>query len=391
MSPAPGETRKLHFSEAEFAARRERARESLAAEGFDGLLIFRQESSYYLTGFDTYGFILFQCLYLGADGCLALITRPTDKEQALHTSVISDIRVWRDREGATPATELRDMLESLGCRGKRLGIEYEAFGLTGRNAIEVTRALDGFCTLIDASFLISRLRLVKSAAEIAYVRRAAELADAAMAEANRLAVPGAFEGDILAAMMAIAFKGDGDFPGHDYIIGSGPYSLLVRYHAGRRRLDANDQLFLEFGVPYRHYHANMMRTILTGRPSDRQRHMHAACRAALAAGLAALRPGDPIGRVFDAQAAVLDAQGYRENRFNACGYSLGGTFLPSWIDWPMLHHGSPVIAEHDMVFFVIAHIHDAPNHLVMGIAETVLVTKDGCERLSNLATDLVVN
>ncbi len=69
-------------------------------QGLDGLLMFQQESMYYLTGYDTFGFCFFQCLYLGADGKLALLTRAPDLRQAQHTSIIEDIRIWTDEAGA---------------------------------------------------------------------------------------------------------------------------------------------------------------------------------------------------------------------------------------------------------------------------------------------------
>ncbi|MBO0736525.1 MAG: aminopeptidase P family N-terminal domain-containing protein, partial [Alphaproteobacteria bacterium] len=90
----------LHFTCDEFAARRQRACADMAKAGLDGLLIFRQESMYYLTGYDTSGYTMFQGLYLAADGRLALLTRSADLRQARLTSIIEDIRIWTDREGA---------------------------------------------------------------------------------------------------------------------------------------------------------------------------------------------------------------------------------------------------------------------------------------------------
>ncbi len=122
----------------------------------DGLLMFQQESMYYLTGYDTFGFCFFQCLYLGADGKLALLTRSADLRQAQHTSIIEDIRIWTDAGGRAARHQLRDMLESLGARGKRLGIETNSYGLTHFNGKAVDAALDGFCTLVEATNLVNR-------------------------------------------------------------------------------------------------------------------------------------------------------------------------------------------------------------------------------------------
>ena len=179
----------LHFSVEELATRRQAAVRAMVEEGLEGLLMFRQESMYYLTGYDGFGYVYFQCLYLGADGTLTLLTRTPDILVARHTSMIEDLRVWRDVHGTNPADNLRQILEEHGCRGRVLGIEYEAYGLTGNNLLRLQGALDGFCRLEDASHLVSRLRLVKSPAELAYVRRAAELADDALDEGRRLAVP----------------------------------------------------------------------------------------------------------------------------------------------------------------------------------------------------------
>ena len=380
----------IHFAKSELAERRALACAAMAARGLDGLLIFRQESMFYLTGYDTFGYVYFQCLYLGADGAMTLLTRAPDLRQAQHTSVIEDIRIWVDAEGASPADALRDMLESQGCRGKTLGVEWEAYGLTARSGQMVSAALDGVATLEDASDLVSRLRVVKSEAELKYVRRAAELADDALAEAERLAGPNAFEGDILAAMQGAVFRGGGDDPANEFIIGSGRDALLCRYFTGRRHLDDQDQLTLEFAGVYRHYHACLMRTILVGEAAPEQRAMHEAAVASLEAAKAALKPGQPIGAVFDAHAGVLDAAGYEKHRLNACGYSLGNTFAPNWMDWPMFYTGNPFEAGPGMVFFIHICIFDSERGLAMTTGQTVEVTDSGAEPLSRAALDLVV-
>jgi Xaa-Pro dipeptidase len=380
----------LHFPESELAERRARACAAMQAEGLDGLLVFRQESHYWLTGYDTFGYCFFQCLYLSADGRTTLLTRSADLRQAAHTSTVTDVRVWRDAADANPAKDLRTILEEHGCRGKRLGVEYEAYGLTAANGKRLDAALEDFCTLADASLLVSKLRLVKSPAEIVYVRRAAQLADAAWNAAVATARPGAFEGDILADMHGAIFRGDGDDPANEFIIGSGPGALMCRYFSGRRHLDAEDQLTLEWAGTYRHYHAAMMRTMAIGRPHPRQLELYDAAEEALAACEAALKPGVPVGDVYQAHAKVLDARGLSAHRLNACGYSLGTTFAPNWMDWPMLYAGNPVLAAPGMVFFLHMIIFDSETGVAATLGRTSLVTPAGSEPLSAAPLDLVV-
>jgi Xaa-Pro dipeptidase len=380
----------LHFSREELAARRTRVCALMAEDGLDGLLMFRQESMYYLTGYDSFGYVFFQCLVLTADGRMALLTRAPDLRQAWETSVVEDVRVWVDAPDADPAGELREILRELGLGGSRLGVEYEAYGLTARNGKRLEAALDGVCGLTDASLLVSRLRLVKSAAEIAYVRRAAELADDAYDEAVRLTEAGAFEGDILAAMHGAIFRGGGDYPGNEFVIGSGPGALLCRYYTGRRSLDSQDQFTLEWAGSYRHYHAAMMRTFVIGEPPPRQREMYTVARDALLAVEAALVPGHPVGEAFDAHAEVLDQAGHGAHRLNACGYSLGATYSPNWMDWPMLYHGNPVEVAPGMVFFCHMIIFDSDAGLAMSHGRTSLIGEAGAEPLSRAPLDLVV-
>src|SRR3546814_12640588 len=114
----------LHFGNAELAGRRDRACQRLIEAGLDGLLMFRQESMYDLTGYDSFCYVFFQCLYLGADGRLMLLTRSADLRQARQTSVVKDIRIWVDGPDADPATELREALRELDRKSTRLNSSH---------------------------------------------------------------------------------------------------------------------------------------------------------------------------------------------------------------------------------------------------------------------------
>ena len=235
------------------------------------------------------------------------------------------------------------------------------------------------------------MRLVKSDVELVYVRRAAELADDALREAQRLCTPGRPEQDILAAMESAIFRGGGDYPGSRFIIGAGESALMVRNFTGYGRVGENDQLMVEFGGTYRHYHSCLMRTILTGRPDPRHVEMHAATVEALEACKKSCRPGNTFGDLFDAHARALDNAGYGGHRLNACGYSLGALYPPTWMDWPMIYAANPVVIEPNMVIFMHMILLDWDSKLVMATGETVVVTPEGCETLSRMPTDLVVN
>ncbi len=379
----------LHFTPAEYAARQAQARAAVQAAGLDALLMLAPESHYWISGYDTFGFAMFQCMVLTAKGELHLLTRMPDLRQARLTSTLSDseIHIWQDIEGVNPAANLARLLADLGVTGK-VGYESDTVGLTDKTGRALHAAIPG---LIEASDLIRALRRVKSPAEIEMHRRAAALSDDALDQAIALARPGAFEGDILAAMQGAVFKGGGDYAGNEFIIGSGPGALLCRYYSGRRHLDAKDQLTLEWSGAYARYHAAMMRTILVGRASDHHRKMHAAAVEAIEACEGAIRPGQPMGDVYDAHARVFDAHGLGHARLKACGYGMGAVYNPIWVDFPMFYEGNPLIMQEGQVFFLHMILMDSEAGEAMTLGHSVLVKPDGVERLSRHGLGLILN
>ena len=386
------ETRYLAFTPAEYAGRQARARKAMAAAGLDALVLFAQESMFYLTGYDTTGYSKFQAMVLPLTGAATLLTRSADRRQAEITSVVQDIRVWVDREDAEPARELVALLGEMGLAGRRLGIELSAWTLTAARWEPLRGALEGVARWQDASALMSRLRLVKSPAEIAEVRKAAAFADLALDAAQEAIGPKVDENQLLAAMLERQLQAGANLSASRWILGSGPLALLCRSFSGYRRVAAQDQVTLEWAGVSRHYHVAMMRSLLVGAATPEQRAMHADAVEALAACREVCRPGQSFGEVFAAHARALDAAGRHEQRLNACGYSLGAQYPPSWMgpEEPMFTEGNPLEIRPGMVLFLHMILFDSAKGLAMCPGETFLVTQQGPERLSRHSLELFV-
>ncbi len=370
-----------HFTVEEFARRRRLVEDAMAAAGLDGLLVFAQESHYWLTGFDSFGFCFFQSLVVRPGQPDVLLTRSADLRQAQHTSTIPDIRVWVDGPEANPAADLARLAQDLGLAGRRIGVEFDSYGLTAANGRRLEQAFAGVADLVDASLLVPPLRAVKSADELAYVRRAAALCDAAHDAALDEIRPGADEGAILARQHDAVFRGGGDYPGNEFILGSGRDALLCRHKSGRRVLDNPDQITLEFAGAYRRYHAAAMHTVCVGQATERHRGYQAVVLEALEACASELRPGRTAGDVFAAHARVFDAAGLGRHRLNACGYSLGARFAPSWMDTPMFYADNPFVLVPNMVMFVHMILMDSDNGTAMCAGRTYLLTDGAADML----------
>ena len=118
--------------------------------------------------------------------------------------------------------------------------------------------------------------------------------------------------------------------------------------------------------------------------------MFEACRDALEACEAVLKPGRTVGEVYDTHKRVLTGAGFGEQCLKACGYTLGIGYPPTWMDWPMFWTGNPQVLEKGMVFFMHMILLDAPRGLAMSLGETAIVTDGACEPVTHAPRELVV-
>ena len=379
----------LQFPRGEYDRRLNAAVSALDQQGLHGVVLFRQESMYYLSGYDTSGYTMFQAMYLGVDGRMALLTRSADRIQSRVTSIIPDIRIWTDREEASPAEELRELLRDYGCENQTIGIEYHAYGLTGQRALAVNAALEGFCTLVDASDTVRLVRLVKSNLELDYVRKAGALCDEMLEVSIEHTQPGNTVKSVYGAMMQGLMTGGGDPSASRWPMGAGESAVFCRYHTGDEIIQDNDLVIFEPAAAYRHYHACMMYNIVTGDLDPRHQAMHESCVDALESCQTLLRAGNTVGELYAAHANAFQRGGYTNAALAACGYSVGISYPPTWMDWPMIWAENPQVLEPGMVFFMHMILLDDSTGLSMCLGETAIVTEGACERVNHMPRDVI--
>ncbi|MFD0916385.1 M24 family metallopeptidase [Pseudahrensia aquimaris] len=379
----------LHFSEEEFANRRASVQSKMKERSLDALLLFSQESMYWLTGYDTFGYCFFQCLVFKANGDMALLTRSADLRQARHTSNIDTIVLWTDSATANPSQDLKRLMGDMDLLGGRIGVEYDTHGLTAHEGRRLEDAMRSFAKLEDASKLVHGLRIVKSEEEIAHVKKAAKYADLALDAALKTTKAGADEGKILAAMQGAVLEAGGDYPGNPFILGSGEDALLCRYKSGRRKLSKNDQMTIEWAGVSAQYHVAMMRTLIVGKPKAEHEHHFQAAHDALKAVEAAMIPGNTFGDIYKAHADTMDNAGLSRHRLNACGYGLGARYAPCWMDGPMFYSGNPTKVEPNQVLFAHMIIMDSDSETAMCLGHTYLTTEGKPKALSRHGLDFI--
>lgn len=382
---------RLHFEREEFAERQRRVRHELAERELDGLLVFKIEDQYWLSGYDSEGYSVFHCAFIGIDGQLTHLTRTADLQNLRYSSLCEDIRIWSDAHGSSKARAIKEMLDSHGMRGKRVGIQLDTLGLTARVYMELRAELEEWCELVDASDLVQTLRLIKSPQELEYHRRAGAIVDEMRDVAIESTEAGAFEGDVMSRVYQIPYLRDGDPPANRPIMGSGASAMNMRYTTGRKDVLPNDQMTFEIGAGYRHYHAASMFVVLTGPEiDDRHLRMHEACVEALAAVQEAIVPGATLGELFELHRASFASKGYERAILNACGYTMGAVWPPLWIEPTFLAAGNPLVLQPDMTFFTHMILVDLGSGLTMSLGEQAIVTEGAPEIITHVPREPII-
>lgn len=382
----------LPFGRDELEERQARLRRTLSEHGLDAILVFSQESLYWLTGYDSGGFVFFQCALVSSDDRpIVLLTRRPDLLQARMTSTIEDIRIWWDADDANPAADLKEILDEHGLKGGRVAIELNTHGLTGWNLWRCQQTFGDWCRLEDDDHLIRGLRVIKSPAEIDRMREAGRICDRSLNRVIEAATPGILDSDLKAEYLA-SILGDGaDMPPNAPIFNSGERAVFGRGVTNPRRLETEDQILVEYPVAYRHYNVKTEWLVVLGRLRDEQRRMYDVARETLAKMTDLARPGTTLGEIFDCYANSLDSAGYAASRYGATGYSVGISYAPTSMDVPpMIYSGNATVCEPGMTLFyhVMNGVQD--SGLAMGVGHTLLVTDGAPELLTDLPDDLTV-
>jgi Xaa-Pro dipeptidase len=379
------------FDRAEYASRLRRTRAAMRDAGLDALLVFHQEHMFYLAGYDQIGYWVYQVLIVPAsDEPMTAVVRKVDELLVRDGGIVEDVRVWLDDATRDPAEQTADVLAARGLlRGRRLGIERKSHALLPYYYDLLRAALAG-AELVDASDLITELRVVKSPAEIAYMRRAGEVMDAGVQAAWETLRPGVRECDVHAAVAAAMYRAGGEHPSVAPPMGTGHRTLTQTHGAATtREVRAGDPFLLEVGGCVRRYHAVCMRTASVGPPGDRTRSMHDAIRAATDAGLPAIKPGARTAEVARLVHEALAERGY-SRRGQHVGYGIGLGYPPTWIDNLRIKETDPHVLQEGMTFLFHSGLLAPDGTVYVALGDPVLVTAGGVERLTRLSRELTV-
>lgn len=351
-----------------------RLRERLEHAGLDAALINSPANRRYLTGFDgSYGFAL-----LTTNGERLFFTDWRYVEQAAAQAPgFEVIRLEKNKHLWTP---LRARLSALGVT--RLG--YEGHHVTDAWLAEA-RDNTGGVEWLPTGRVVEGLRDVKDAYEIACLRRAQEVADAAWAHIVPRVAAGVTERSLAVELRhQIELLGADNYPGIP-IVASGWRAALPHGRASDKVVERGEFVLFDFGALIGGYHSDMTRMVCVGKPDAKQREVYDIVRGCMEAGIALMKDGVTGQAVDRASREPIHAAGYGQYEH---GFSVGhGVGLEVHED-PFLSEAYTAPLRAGMVVTVEPGIY-VPGWTGARVEDTVLVTESGCEVLDTSSRDLL--
>lgn len=381
---------KEDFTLAEFADRLARLRVQMAERGLDWLIAIHPASIHWLTGSDAKSYQEFQCLLIGAGSQpLIVLARHGEVNEFEACSLADEVHGFGGGETEDPIAAFAGIARRHGVIGKRIGLEVPAFYLHPYHYLAL-RDLLGPERTVDATSLIADLKLVKSKAEIGYIRSAAALCDKGIGRFITELKPGKSELALAGAVYEELLKHDSGIAASPINLVSGPRSAFSHGAPTERRLLEGDFGNVEFGAAWKRYTATIGRQFAIGEPGPRMQALYDTVRRASDAMIATIRAGVPATLPHEAAKRIIADAGLEPYRVHLSGYSLGPGFPPSWAENLALIGGSRHRLEAGMVVTVEPPVFIGKEGLGARIIDNVLVTETGAELLSGVSRDLII-
>ncbi len=371
----------LPFPLAEYQIRLAKVREGLKARGIDACLISIPENIYYLTGFTSTGYYMYQTLILPAEGDPMFVTYLEEKINVIRRSWMERYMTYSVIEDPIDVT-FRAVRE-MGLEEKVLAIEESGFFFPIRTYKQLVAQLPN-ARWVDGSGVVEQVRLIKSDAEIGYIRQGAKAAMEGMKAAIAAIERGKTENDLAAEVYGATLRHGSEYPGSPPYVVSGERSGLPHGTWEGRVLRDGDIIFLEHSGCIKRYSAAMMRTCFLGKPPDVVRRTADIILEGIQKAIETIRPGVTSGEVDAACRETILGAGFNDYTHET-GYSIGVCYPPGWNESHImnLHPGDETVLVPNMVFHLVPSLIIPEMNGHVGFSDTVVVTETGREVLTN--------
>ncbi len=343
-------------------------RQRMKVDNINALLVTKRENVRYLTGFSG-----------SAGSVLVASGRP-----CLITDFRYKLQAHREASGTSVLLIQKNFSATLGEAAQRAGADtlwFDESSLT----IETLKKLRKQGLLLKGHRdLVGELRQRKDKFELASIRKAIRRAEESLRELKKYIRPGARERDLALILEFLMKEKGARKPAFDTIVASGTNGAMPHAAVTDRRIKKGDLVTLDFGAEADGYFCDITRTLCVGRPTARQREIHALVLNAQTAAIKAIRPGASCKSIDDAARDPIKRAGHGHHFGHGTGHGIG----------LMVHEGPSISAlsrdqvEQDMVFTVEPGVY-IPGWGGVRVEDMVSVTEKGAKVLTTLPRDLL--
>ncbi|MDB4219665.1 Xaa-Pro peptidase family protein [Emcibacteraceae bacterium] len=369
------------FTTQEYRTRLTKIQNELKKRDLDGLVTFQPETITWTTGYYTKAYTGFQLAVIPAEGEPYIMCRNVSAYYVEKTYVFSEYEYWIDGDNKIERA-LALISRALGSSA-RIGIEADAWPVSFSMYQKLVDGLPN-AQWIDVGEMAARLRIIKSPAEIDYQRRAARAAEAGMTAGIEAAVAGNNEREVCGAVCSAMVIAGSDHPGPG-VLSSGERAYHLHGGATDRILKAGDTLQLEPTPHVRHYNARFMRTIKVGEATDEEYKIAETLINTQDKALETVAPGVKATVPDHLYREGILGSGLTDTYTNKTFYSIGIMMDPTDADPLEATASSEWSFEVGMTFHSYLLVKD------FGFSETIAVTEDGFERLTQYPRKLFVS
>ncbi len=384
------------FETTEYQIRIRRTKKAMQEKGIDLLIISQPANMNYLTGYDGWSFYVHQVVLVSLTQEEPMwIGRGMDANGARLTSFLSEenIREYADDYVQSlvkhPMHFVSDVIREKGWERANIGVEMDQFYFTHRSYVELEKSLPG-AVFKDANALVNWVRVIKSPAEITFIRRAGMIAERVMDAAVGTIDVGVRECDAAAAIAHAQYRGTeefaGDYPAIVPLMMAGEATTTPHLTWTEKTYVKDEAVLLELAGAYRHYHAPIARTIFLGKtPPPLMQETADVVMDGLAKTLEFMKPGVTAEQVEEAwRKAIAHSKVVKESRL---GYSIGVNYPPDWGEQTIsLRPGDKTVLQENMVLHLIPGIWY--KDVGFEVDATVQVTATGVQSLYEYPTKL---
>jgi Xaa-Pro dipeptidase len=371
----------LVFPMVEYERRLIALRQKMAERGLDVVITSTPENICYLTGFESPGHYYFNALIVPIEGEPIAVPRRLEESGYQALTWVEIMRPYEDTED--PINKLYTALVEFNLQYKRIGYEKSSWFFT---AAQQGR-LFAFCTqaaFVDCSGIIESGRLIKSEVEIELMKKAARTTEAGMKAGIEAVCEGATENDVAAEIHYAMIKAGSEWPSIQPFVASGYRGAVGHATWAGRTLEKGDCVMLELAGCLKRYHAPLMRSGFVSEPDPAVKEAEKVVHEAFDATVAAIKPGITAGEVDAIARNIIAGSEFGGTQASRTAYSVGIGLPPDWGEGQILsiQPNEPRGLQANMTFHLLPWV-QIPNVGGISFSETIRVTEDGCELLTN--------